>query len=70
MKSTFCALNLELADDKKMLAENQLLVSLGAQFSTLKSTNKLSPSLDADIFYAMAQAVMPRASPEAIPLGG
>ena len=49
-----------------MLAENQPLVSLGAQFSKLKSINKPPHLLKADIFYAMAQAVIPKALPEAI----
>ena len=53
-----------------MLAYNQTLVILGAQLSKLKSINKLPPSLAADRFYAMAQAVMPKTSPEAISLGG
>ena len=52
-----------------MLAENQTLVSLGAQLSKLKSINKRPPLLAADIFYAMDQAVMPKASPETIYLG-
>ena len=37
---------------------------------TLNAINKRSSSLDADRFYAMAQAVIPKASPEAICLGG
>ena len=37
--------------------------------SKLKSINKRPPSLATDRFYAMAQAVMPEASPEAISLG-
>ena len=51
-----------------MLADNQLLVSLGAHLSKLKPINKRLPSLAEDIFYAMSQAVMPKASPKAISL--
>ena len=53
-----------------MLAYNHPLVSLGAQLSKLKSMNKRPPSLAADRFYAMAQAVIQKTSPEAICLGG
>ena len=70
MESTICALNADLVESNKMLADNQPLVSLGAQLTKLKSINKLPPSLDADIFYAMAQAVMPKSSPGAISLEG
>ena len=70
MKPTVCALNVELAEAKKILADNQPLVSLGANLYKLKSINKQPPSLAADRFYAMAQAVMPKASPELISLGG
>ena len=63
MKLTICALNAELVEANNMLAENQPLVSLGAQLSKLKSINKWTSSLAADRFYAMAQAVMPKASP-------
>ena len=52
-----------------MLEYNQPLVSLGPQLSKLKSINKRPPSLAANRFYAMAQAVMPKASPEEIYLG-
>ena len=69
MKSTICALNAELAEAKKMLADNQTLVSLGAQLSKLKSINKRPLLLAADRFYAMYQSVMPKASPETIYLG-
>ena len=70
MKSAICALNADLAEVKKILADNQTLVSVGAQLSKLKSINKRPPSLDAGIFYAMTQAVIPKASPEAIFIGG
>ena len=53
-----------------MLADNQPLVSLGALLSKLNSINKQPTSLAVDIFYAMDQAVMPKASPEAISFGG
>ena len=53
-----------------MLADNQTLVILCAQSYKLKSINKRPPSLDADRFYAMAQEVMPKASPELISIGG
>ena len=52
-----------------MLVGNQLLVSAGAQLSKIKSTNKRLSSLPVDIFYAMDQAVILKASPEAICLG-
>ena len=70
MKSTICPLNSELADAKNILADNQPLVSLGAQLSKLDSINKRPPSLDMDRFYATDQAVITKASPEAISLGG
>ena len=38
--------------------------------SKLKSINKRPPSLAVDIFYAMAQAVIPKAFTEVISLGG
>ena len=38
--------------------------------SRLKSINKQPPLLAADIFYAMSQAVMPKASTEKISIGG
>ena len=63
MKLAICALNAELAEAKDMLSDNQPLVSLGAQFSKLNSINKQPSSLAADRFYAMAQAVIPKASP-------
>ena len=53
-----------------MLEDNQPLVSLGAQLSKLKLINKQSPSLAGDIFYAVAQAVISKASLEAISLAG
>ena len=53
-----------------MLADNQPLVSLGTQLYRLKSINKLPPLLAAYRFYAMAQAVITKASPEAISIGG
>ena len=70
MKSTICTLNIELEDSKKMLAENQPLVSLGAQLSKLNAINKRPPSLDADTLYAISQVVFLKASPEEIYLGG
>ena len=70
MKSTFCLLNVELAEVKNMLADKQTLVSLDAQLSRLNSINKQPPSLAANIFYATVQAVMPKVSPEEISIGG
>ena len=70
MKSTICALNAELSEAKKMLANNQPLVSLDAHLYKLKSINKLPSSLAADIFYAMSQVVMPKASLMENCLGG
>ena len=70
MNSTVCALNEELAESKKMLADNQPLVSLGDHLSKLKSINKQPPSLAADGFCAISQTVIPKASPEEISLGG
>ena len=64
-----CALNKYLVEVNKMLSDNHPLVSLGSQLSKLNSINKRPSSLAADIFYAMAQAVMPKASPEEISLG-
>ena len=61
MKLSIYELNLELSEAKKMLAENQPLVILGAQLSKLKSIKKRPSSLAADIFYTMAQAVIPKA---------
>ena len=69
MKLTICTLNAELAEFKKMLVENQLLVSVGAQLSKIKSINKRPPLMAANRFYSMVQAVIPKASPEAIYLG-
>ena len=40
MKSTICLLNEKLTEAKKMLADNQLLVSVSAHLSKLKSINK------------------------------
>ena len=70
MKSTICALNAELEEAKDILAENQPLVSLGAQLSKIKEINKQPSSLDADILCDMAQVFPPEASPEAISLAG
>ena len=70
MKSTTCALNAELVNAKKILSNNQPLVSAGAQLSKLKSINKQPLYLAVDIFYYMDRAVIPKASPEAIFLGG
>ena len=53
-----------------MLADNQPLVSAGDQLSKLKSINKQPSSLSGGIFYAMAQAGIPKASLEGIFLGG
>ena len=53
MKSNICALDAEWAEAKNMLADNQPLVSAGAQLSKIKSINKRPSSLAADIFYAM-----------------
>ena len=53
-----------------MLAENQPLVCVGPQLSKLKLINQQPSLLAVDIFYSMAQAVMSKASPEAISLGG
>ena len=65
-----CTLNADLAESKKMLAENQPLVSADAHFYKLNSINKRPSSLAVDKFYDMAQAVIPKASPEEIYLGG
>ena len=70
MKLTIYALNAELVEANKMLVENQTLFSLGSHFSKLKSINKQPSSLSTDRFYAMAKAVIMKASPEAISLGG
>ena len=55
MNLTICALNAELAKGKKILAYNQLLVSLGAQleasFSSIKATRNLWCWKNASIFY-------------------
>ena len=69
MNSSICTLNADLAEAKKVLANNQPLVSLGAQLSELKSINKRTSSLAADIFYDMSQEMTPKSSPEAISLG-
>ena len=68
-KSTIYKLNAELEEAKNILANNQPLVSAGAQLSKLKSINKRPSLLAADRFYAMSQAVVPKALPEAIFLG-
>ena len=52
-----------------MVADNQPLVSAGSQLSKINPINKGPSSLAADIFYSMTQAVIPKASPEAIYLG-
>ena len=70
MKSTICALNSQLADTKKILADNQPLVSTGAQLSKLKSINKRLSSLSAGRFYVMSQVLILKALPQAICLGG
>ena len=59
MKYFIYALNEELADAKKMLVDNQPLVSVGAQLSKLNSTKKQPSLLATDIFCDMDQAVMP-----------
>ena len=69
MKSTICELNAVLAEAKEMLADNYPLVSLGSQLYKLKSIDKRPSFLAADRFYAMAQEVMPKVSPEEICLG-
>ena len=53
-----------------MLVDNQTLVSVGAQLSKLNPTNKVPPSLAVDICDDMAQTVIPKASQEAIYIGG
>ena len=63
MNLTICAFNVELAEAKKILADNQMLASAVAQLSKLNTINKQPPLLDADRFYAMSQAVIPKASP-------
>ena len=63
MKSTICVLNADLAEGKKMVADNQSLVSVGVQLSKLNSINKIPSSLAADRFYDMAQSEMSKASP-------
>ena len=70
MKSTICALHAELEESKKMLEDNHKLFSLGTQLSKLKSINKRPSLLAADRFYGMSQVVMPKASTDAIFLGG
>ena len=70
MRFTICSFNAELSGAKKMLAENQTLVGLVTLLSKLNSINKQPSLLAEDIFYAMAQAVMTKASLEAIYLGG
>ena len=70
MKSIICALSTYLEESKKMLADNQPLFNVGSQLSKLKSIKKQPSLLAVDIFYAMAQAVIMKASPEAICFGG
>ena len=70
MKSNICAFNSELEESKNMLVYNQPLVSLDDQLSRLNSINKRPPLLATDRFYAMAQAVMPKSSSEAISVRG
>ena len=48
---------------------NYTCIISGPQLSKLKSIHKRPPSLAANRFYAMAQAVMPKASPEEIYFG-
>ena len=69
MKSTICSFNAELAEAKNMIVENQTLLILGTRLSKINAINKRPPSLDADRFYAMSQAVMMKSSPESICLG-
>ena len=64
MKSTVCALNVELEEVNKMLQENTPLVSLVTQLYKIKSIHKKLPSLDTDIYYVMDHSVMPKAPPE------
>ena len=40
MKLTICALNAELVEAKKLLSDNQLLISAGYQLSKLRTINK------------------------------
>ena len=70
IKSTICALNKNLSEAKKMLADNQPLVSSCTQLSKLKSISKRPSSLAEDRFYAMAQSVIPKSLPKANYLGG
>ena len=70
MELTIYALNAELEEVNKMSAENQPLVGLGAQLYKLKPINKQPSSLADNKFYAMAQTVLPKTSPEEISLGG
>ena len=53
-----------------MLVDNRPLVSAGDQMSQLKPINKWPWLLATDRFYAMSQAVIPKASPDSIYLGG
>ena len=68
MKSTICTLNADFAESKKMSLDNHLLVSAGDQLSKLNTINKRPSLLAADRFYDVVQAVIPKASPEAISL--
>ena len=53
-----------------MLADNHPLLHLGDRLYKLKFINQRPTSLSVDHFYAMYQSVIPKASPEAISLGG
>ena len=53
-----------------MLAYNHTLAQLGTQLSKLNSIIQQPTFISADIFHARSQAVMPKASPAAISLGG
>ena len=70
MKSTIYALNAELSESKIVLAYNHTLVSVGDQLSKINIINTWPSSLAVDRLYSMAQAVIPKAWPEAISLGG
>ena len=52
-----------------MLAYNQELLNLGTQLSKLELINQRPTLLAADQFYDIYQAVIPKASPEAISIG-
>ena len=55
---------------ENMLADNQLIVFWGAHSYRLKLINKQPPSIAMDRFYAMSQAVVLKALPRALSIGG